>query len=119
MSGAATAARPGAALRRYAHTLTRVSRAGAETLLIAPTQRLARQLLFLKRLRGATDARHVDAAALARAEKRWLATLDACDAVAGACPRGNIAFEAYLTGRSSAQARTRRAAAPRRSRGCS
>ena len=57
--------------------MTRVSRAGAETLLIAPTQRLARQLLFLKRLRGATDARHVDAAALARAEKRWLATLDA------------------------------------------
>ena len=90
--------------------MTRTSRAGAETLLIAPTQRLARQLLFLKRLRGATDARHVDAAALARAEKRWLATLDACDAVAGACPRGNIAFEAYLTGRGSAQARTRRAA---------
>lgn len=63
---------------------SQICRAGAETLLIAPTQRLARQLLFLKRLRGATDARHVDAAALARAEKRWLATLDACDAVAGA-----------------------------------
>ena len=77
------AARPGAALQRNAYALTRTSRAGAETLLIAPTQRLARQLLFLKRLRGATDARHVDAAALARAEKRWLATLDACDAVAG------------------------------------
>ena len=53
------------------------------SLLIAPTQRLVRQQMFLQRLAKTTDKHHPDAEPLKAAELTWRATLDLCNVVAG------------------------------------
>mmetsp|Transcript_9769 Transcript_9769/g.34385 ORF Transcript_9769/g.34385 Transcript_9769/m.34385 type:complete len:523 (+) Transcript_9769:368-1936(+) len=85
-----------AELRRGAHSAwtTQFATAAADdarcpdssvfSLLIAPTQRLVRQQLFLQRLSKATPAGHADFDALKRAEKRWISILEECNIVAGA-----------------------------------
>ena len=70
------------------------------SLLIAPTQRLVRQLLFLQRLSKTTPAHHADSQPLKAAEATWIKTLEACNAVAGAhaMRRRAEAIESVLDG---------------------
>jgi len=51
--------------------------------LIAPTQRLVRQMLFLERIMKTTAEGHADADGINKAFQLWRETLDACNKVAG------------------------------------
>lgn len=53
------------------------------SLLIAPTQRLVRQMMFLERLAKTTPESHPDTPKLQQAFKRWREILEACNKVAG------------------------------------
>lgn len=70
------------------------------SLLIAPTQRLVRQMLFLERLAKTTPETHPDSPKLQQAFKRWREILEACNKVAGnhAMQRRAEALERVLDG---------------------
>ena len=51
--------------------------------LIAPTQRLVRQMLFLERIQKTTQESHLDYGDIGTAFSAWRDTLDACNKVAG------------------------------------
>ncbi|KAJ8603836.1 hypothetical protein CTAYLR_000272 [Chrysophaeum taylorii] len=70
------------------------------SLLIAPTQRLVRQMLFLERLEKTTPDHHADAPNLRKAHKLWKEILEACNKVAGnhAMQRRAEALERVLDG---------------------
>lgn len=62
---------------------SRCKDAQVSSLLIAPTQRLVRQMLFLERLHKTTPDQHPDASQLAKAHDVWKDILEACNQVAG------------------------------------